>query len=73
LLPEDGVTLLRLVYDNSVPEYKELVNEACGLIDVANRFGCKGFKLLAKAKLVESGITADLILFGDVKNCALLK
>jgi hypothetical protein len=44
---------------------------------VANRFGCKGLKLAAEAELAASGITvntaADMIMFGDAKNCALLK
>jgi speckle-type POZ protein len=70
-------SLLRFVYGNAVPESEELLNEASDLLDVANRFGCKGLKLLAEAELVESGITvgtaADLILIGDAKNCALLK
>jgi hypothetical protein len=70
-------SLLRFVYGNAVPDSEELKSEARDLIDVANRFGCKGLKLWAEAELVESGITvdtaADLILIGDAKNCALLK
>jgi hypothetical protein len=65
------------VYGNAVPEPDELLTEARELLDVANRFGCKGLKLLAEAELVDSGITVDtvagLILFADAKNCALLK
>jgi speckle-type POZ protein len=82
-IPIQGVTpfafrsLLRFVYGNFVPDLEELQNEARELLDVANRFGCKGLKLLAEAELVDSGITvdtaADLILIGDAKNCALLK
>jgi speckle-type POZ protein len=70
-------SLLRFVYGNAVPESEELLIEARELLDVANRFGCKGLKLLVEVELVESGITvntaADFILLGDAKNCALLK
>jgi speckle-type POZ protein len=75
--PSSFRSLLRFVYGNAVPESEELLNEARELLDVANRFGCKGLKLLAEAELVESSITvdtaADLILIVDAKNCALLK
>jgi speckle-type POZ protein len=67
-------SLLRFVYANDV---ENLRNEARELLDVADRFGCKGLKLAAEAELVASGISvdtvADLILLGDSKNCALLK
>jgi hypothetical protein len=70
-------SLLRFVYGNAVPDSEEVVSEARDLLDVANRFGCTGLKLLAEAELVDSGITvdtaADLMLLGDAKNCALLK
>jgi hypothetical protein len=62
------------VFANDV---EDLSNEARELLDVADRFGCKGLKLVAEAELVASGIlvdtVADLILLGDGKNCALLK
>jgi speckle-type POZ protein len=70
-------SLLRFIYANDVPKPEEFQKEARELLDVANRFGCKGLKLSAEAELVESGITvdtaADLVLLGDAKNCALLK
>jgi hypothetical protein len=71
-------SLLRFVYANDVPKPEELKNEAAReLLDVANRFGCKGLKLAAEAELAASGITvdtaADMIMLGDAKNCALLK
>jgi hypothetical protein len=70
-------SLLRFVYANDAPKAEELKNEARELLDVANRFDCKGLKLAAEAELVELGITvntaADMIMFGDAKNCALLK
>jgi speckle-type POZ protein len=70
-------SLLRFVYANDVPKPEQLINEARDLLDVANRFGCKGLKLAAEAELASSGISvdiaADMILLGDAKNCALLK
>jgi speckle-type POZ protein len=70
-------SLLRFAYANDVPKPEEFQKEARELLNVADRFGCKGLKLLAEAELVESGITvdtaADLVLLGDAKNCALLK
>jgi speckle-type POZ protein len=67
-------SLLRFVYANDV---ENLSSEARELLDVANRFGCKGLKLAAEAELAASGISvdtaADLILLGDSQNCALLK
>jgi hypothetical protein len=67
-------SLLRFVYANDVDDHP---NEARDLLDVANRFGCKGLKLAAEAELAASGISvdtaADMILLGDAKNCALLK
>jgi speckle-type POZ protein len=75
--PSTFRSLLRFVYADDAPKPEELQNEARELLDVTNRFGCKGLKLLAEAELVDSGITvdtaADLILIGDAKNCALLK
>jgi hypothetical protein len=67
-------SLLRFVYTNDI---EDLQNEARELLDVADRFGCKGLKLAAEAELVASGISVDsaanMILLGDAKNCALLK
>jgi hypothetical protein len=67
-------SLLRFVYANDVEDFHD---EARDLLDVANRFGCKGLKLAAEAELASSGISvdtaADMILLGDAKNCALLK
>jgi hypothetical protein len=72
--PSSFRSLLRFVYANDV---EDLHNEARDLLDVANRFGCKGLKLAAEAELASSYITvdtaADMILLGDAENCALLK
>jgi speckle-type POZ protein len=83
LIPIQGIkpstfrSLLHFVYADDVPKPEDFQKEARELLDVADRFGCKGLKLLAEAELVESGITvdtaADLIILGDAKNCALLK
>jgi hypothetical protein len=63
------------MYTDDVPKPEELRNEARELLDVADRFGCKGLKLAAE--LAESGITVDtaaeIILLADGKTCALLK
>jgi hypothetical protein len=82
-IPIEGIkpsafrSLLRFIYADDIPNRKEFRKEARDLLDVANRFGCKGLKLAAEAELVESGITvetaADMIMMGDAKNCALLK
>jgi speckle-type POZ protein len=82
-LPIQGIkpsafrSLLQFVYANNAPKPEELRNDARELLDVANRFGCKGLKLAAEAELASSGISvdtaADMILLGDAKNCALLK
>jgi speckle-type POZ protein len=82
-IPIEGIepstfrSLLHFVYTDGVPKPEELQNEARELLDVADRFGCKGLKLAAEAELVDSGITVDtaaeIILLADGKNCALLK
>jgi speckle-type POZ protein len=68
---------LSYVYADEVPESEDFLKVARQLLDVADRFGCISLKLLAEAELVQSGITvdtaADLIIFADAKNCALLK
>jgi hypothetical protein len=75
--PSTFRSLLQFVYANDVPQPEELKNEARELLDVANRFGCKGLKLLAEAELAVSGLSvdtaADLVLLADARNCALLK
>jgi hypothetical protein len=77
ITPSAFRSLLRFVYANDVPKPEQLRNEARELLDVANRFGCKGLKLAAEAELASSGIyvdtAADMIPLGDAKNCALLK
>ena len=75
--PEMFRMLLRYVYGGEVPDYQTLKNDACTLIRVADRFSCTGLKLAAEAEMAAAGITAancaDMILFSDATNCALLK
>jgi hypothetical protein len=75
--PSTFRSFLRFVYADVVPNSEDFQKEARELLDVADRFGCKGLKLLAEAELVESGITvdtaADMLILADAKNCAMLK
>ena len=69
--------LLRFVYGGEVPPKAVLKDEARTLIQAADRFGVTGLKLSAEAELASSGINiencAELILFADGTNCAMLK
>ena len=69
--------LLRFIYAGEVPSKKVIHEQAKDIIRVADRFGCTGLKLTAEAELATAGITtenaAELILFADGTNCALLK
>jgi len=69
--------LLRFIYGGEVPGKDVLKEEARGIIKTADRFGCTGLKLAAEAELSTVGITtentAELILFADAANCAMLK
>lgn len=82
-IPIDGVhpdvfrMLLRFVYGGEVPSDNILEVQAKAIVDAANKYGCAGLKLTAEAKLSSAGITTDnaaeLILFADGTNCAMLK
>ena len=69
--------LLRFVYAGEVPDQIDLAEKSKNIIRVADRFGCTGLKLVAEAQLASDGITtvnaAELILFADGTNCAMLK
>jgi len=69
--------LLRFVYGGEVPPKDVLKDEARTLIRAADRFGVTGLKLSAEVALASSGINvencAELILFADGTNCAMLK
>jgi hypothetical protein len=69
--------ILRFVYGGEVPPKDVLKDEARTLIQAADRFGVTGLKLSAEAELVSSSINvescAELILFADGTNCAMLK
>ena len=69
--------LLRYVYGGEVPP-KEVINEqAKAIIHAADKYGCTGLKLAVEAEMAAAGITtenaAELILFADATNCAMLK
>ena len=69
--------ILRFVYGGEVPPKDVLKDEARTLIQAADRFGVTGLKLSAEAELASSSINAEscaeLILFADGTNCAMLK
>jgi len=69
--------LLRFIYGGEVPGKDVLKEEARDIIKTSDRFGCTGLKLAAEAKLASAGIAVDnaaeLILFADGMNCAMLK
>ena len=69
--------VLRFIYGGEIPDRDKLKEYGQDLINIANRFGCTGLKHAAEAELaysaIEIGNCAELILFADAKNCALLK
>ena len=69
--------LLRFVYGGKIPSKEVIKDQAKGIIHAADKYGCTGLKLAAEAKLATAGITtanaAELILFSDATNCAMLK
>ena len=69
--------VLRFVYGGELPSEEQLRVNAQTFIRAANRFGITGLKLTAEAELASAGIctenAAELILFADGNNCALLK
>lgn len=75
--PDMFRSLLRYVYGGELPDEKELALDACTFIEVANRFQCTGLKLEAESALVATGVDADncadMILFAEAHNCALLQ
>jgi hypothetical protein len=77
ILPDLFRMLLRFIYGGEVPGKDVLKEEARDIIKASDRFGCTGLKLAAEAELASAGIAvdnaADLILFADGMNCAMLK
>ena len=69
--------LLRFIYGGEVPPNDTLRKDARAIVRAADRFGCTGLNLAAEAELAMDGITkenaAELILFADGTNCAMLK
>lgn len=75
--PSMFLMLLRFVYGGEVPGKDAVKKDAQTIIRAADRFGCTGLKLHAEAELASADIStnevAELILFADATNCALLK
>ncbi len=69
--------LLRFIYGGEVPSKEVIENQAKNIIHAADKYGCTGLKLAAEAEMAAAGITtesaAELILFADATNCAMLK
>ena len=75
--PNMFLMLLRFLYGGEVPGKNVLKKDAQAIIRAADRFGCTGLKLHVEAELAWADISAndvaELILFADATNCALLK
>ena len=69
--------LLRFIYGGEVPSKEVIKEQAKDIIHAADKHGCTGLKLAAESKMAAAGITtenaAELILFADATNCAMLK
>jgi hypothetical protein len=69
--------LLRFIYGGEVPSKEVINDQAKDIIHAADKYGCVGLKLAVEAEMAAAGITtenaAELILFADATNCALLK
>lgn len=70
--------VLYFVYSEEPPAVDFLREHACSLLEAADRFGFVQLKLVTQAEIVSSGLisvenAADLLVFADAHNCALLK
>ena len=70
--------LLRFIYGGEVPSKDVIKDKAKDIIHAADKYGCTGLKLAVEAEMAAAGgITTDnaaeLILFADGTNCAMLK
>jgi len=69
--------ILCYVYGGKVPAKDIIKEQAKDIIRAADKYGCTGLKLAAEAEMAAAGITsenaAELILFADATNCAMLK
>ena len=69
--------LLVYIYGGEIPGKNVLKEEGRNIIRAADRFGCTGLKLAAESEMSAADITientAELILFADATNCAMLK
>ena len=83
IIPIEGVDsdvfqmILRFIYGGELPAKNSIKYNARAIVSASNRFGCTGLKLAAEAEVATAGITtenaADVILFADATNCAMLK
>ena len=76
--PDIFQLLILTVYGGEIPEDKKSLEVLKPLISAADRFGCTNSKLLAEHDLVSSNSisndnVAELLLFADGANCALIK
>ena len=76
--PNTFQLLMLTVYGGNIPEEKKSLVVLKSLISAADRFGCTTSKILAEEELVSSNTirldnVAELLLFADGANCALLK
>ena len=75
--PEVFRMLLRFIYGGEMPSDEVLSGQAKPIIHAADKYGCTGLKLAAEVKMAAAGIhaenAAELILFADATNCAMLK
>ena len=77
VVPDIFRMLLRFIYGGELPSDEVLSDQARPIIHAADKYGCTGLKLAAEAKMAAAGISTDdaaeLILFADATNCAMLK
>lgn len=69
--------LLRFIYGGELPSKFVLKEVSKSFIRAADKYGCSGLKLAAECAMASSEINAknaaELILFADAMNCAMLK
>ena len=69
--------LLRFIYGGEIPSKNIIKDQAKDIIHAADKYGCTGLKLAAESEVAAADITientAELILFADATNCAMLK
>ena len=76
--PDTFQLLILTVYGGEIPDDKKTFDDLKALISAADRFGSTNSKLLAEYELVKSNSihvdnVAEVLLFADGTNCALIK